>query len=254
MPNPFDTDAMATGYATSRPPVHTLILEKAWPTLKRERPFRLALDIGCGAGLSTRALSGIAEHSIGLEPAESMLRWSGELVPQAEFVVGAAEALPVRTSSLDLIAAAGSLNYVDLDLFFPEAARALRSGGRLLVYDFSVGNRFRDSGALEQWHQEFLRRYPKPPREAKILSPDILGGLSSGFRIDTAEPVETGISLAPGFYVSYMMTESNVASALRNGAVAEEIRSWCAATLLPVWEERPREVLFRGYFAWMAAA
>jgi predicted TPR repeat methyltransferase len=39
-------------------------------------------------------------------------------------------------ASLDLIAAAGSLNYVALDRFFPEAARILAPNGLLLAYDF----------------------------------------------------------------------------------------------------------------------
>lgn len=245
---------MAAGYAKSRPPVHRLIVEQAWHSLGRKKPFVLALDVGCGAGLSTRALAGFAEHSIGLEPAESMLRWSSELVPEAYFLVGAAERLPLRTSSLDLIAAAGSMNYVDLDSFFPEAARALKKEGNLLVYDFAAGTRFRDSGLLENWHQEFLRRFPSPPREAKTLSPDILAGLDSGFVIRTAALTESAVVLTRNFYLSYMLTESNVAFAIRNGATPEEIRAWCADTLQSVWGVAPREVLFRGYYAWMTAA
>ena len=35
--------------------------------------------------------------------------------------------LPLADASVDLITAAGALNYADLDLFFPEAARVLRS-------------------------------------------------------------------------------------------------------------------------------
>jgi SAM-dependent methyltransferase len=226
-------------------------VEQAWRRLGREVPFARALDVGCGAGLSTRALAGLVDHCIGLEPAESMLKWRTEVAPDADFLVGTAETLPLHDASVDLIVAAGSLNYVKLELFFPRAVRLLRPGGFLLVYDFSVGSSFRDSEALEKWHTEFLRRYPPPPGEAKTLSPDILAGMGSGFRVYSAELVEAGVTLTPGFYLSYIMTESNVAFALRNGTAEGDIQSWCAGSLLPVWEERPHEVLFRGYFAWM---
>jgi ubiquinone/menaquinone biosynthesis C-methylase UbiE len=120
MTNPFGTDEMAAGYANSRPPVHPRILERVRPHLPA--PVRRALDVGCGAGLSTRALHGIAEHRIGMDPAEPMLQWTAAVAPGAKFIVGAAEALPFANGSVDLITAAGSLNYVNLDSFFAGAA------------------------------------------------------------------------------------------------------------------------------------
>ena len=89
--NPFGTEAMAAGYAASRPPLHRRIVERASVALGSPRR---ALDIGCGAGLSTRALEGLASHCVGLEPAEAMLGWTRGIAPQANFVVGRAEALP----------------------------------------------------------------------------------------------------------------------------------------------------------------
>ena len=137
---------MAAGYAASRPPLHRRIVERASVALGSPRR---ALDIGCGAGLSTRALEGLASHCVGLEPAEAMLRWTRGIAPQANFVLGRAEALPFAGRSFDLLTAAGSLNYVaGLDLFFGEAARVLDPRGRLLVYDFRKGRSFPHSEAL----------------------------------------------------------------------------------------------------------
>ena len=90
---------------------------------------------------------------------------------------GAAEAIPVHAGSIDLITAAGSLNYADLDLFFLEAARVLRADGRLLVYDFEPGRSFRDSTALDDWFRAFIARYPWPPHEGRELNPEILSDL-----------------------------------------------------------------------------
>ena len=76
MSNPFGTDEMAAGYATSRPPVHPRVIEQAFDNWGAPNPFERALDVGCGAGVSTRALDGFANSCVGLEPAEAMLRWA----------------------------------------------------------------------------------------------------------------------------------------------------------------------------------
>src|SRR4051794_14959392 len=107
MSNPFGTAEMAAGYATSRPPVHRHILRRALTGVVDR-----ALDVGCGAGVSTNALDEFALHRIGIEPAEAMLRpWSTTTALGARFAVACAEAIPLRTGSVDLMTAAGSLNY-----------------------------------------------------------------------------------------------------------------------------------------------
>lgn len=253
MANPFGTEFMAAGYAQSRPPVHARVMERAHRMLGRPGPFRRALDVGCGAGVSTRALAGFAEQAIGMEPAEEMLRWHSTVAPGADFLVGAAEALPVGRASVDLITAAGALNYTDLERFFPEARRVLAPGGVLLVYDFSPGRSFRGGSQLDDWFTAFAARYPWPRNEARRLDPEILEGLDSGCRVGKRESFEIGLTLSPAFYLEYMLTETNVAWAVRQGTPYAEIREWCAATLAPVWAGREREVLFRGYFACMSA-
>jgi SAM-dependent methyltransferase len=254
MANSFDTDHMAAGYATSRPAVHSRVIEQVHKQLGRLGPFARALDVGCGAGVSTRALTGFATCCIGLEPAEAMLKWASTIAPSAEFFIGTAEAIPLCDRAVDLITAAGSLNYANLDLFFPEAARVLMPHGVLVVYDFSPGRSFGNATSLDEWFSSFRSRYPPAPDEARKLSPDILAELRTGFRMHIHQQFEIGISLTPDVYLDYVMTETNVAAAVRNGLPYSEIRSWCAATLAPVWNSSEREVLFRGYFACMTAA
>jgi ubiquinone/menaquinone biosynthesis C-methylase UbiE len=202
--------------------------------------------VGCGAGVSTKALEDFANHSIGLEPVEAMLEWSRLAAPRASFLAGAAEALPIEAGSIDLITAAGSLNYVDLARFFEEAARVLAGEGRLLVYDFEPGR------SLDAWFSGFTARYPSPPHEGRVLDPEILAEHASGFKLDGEERFEIGMTLDVDFYAEYMMTETNVAFAVGKGVSREEIRSWCAETLAPFWGQSEREVVFRGYYAWLA--
>lgn len=232
-----------------RPPVHARVIERA---VKEGQRVGRVLDVGCGAGLSTAPLGRVAEHVIGMEPATAMLPLARRVAPDAVFVAGSGEALPVRSGSMDAITAAGSLNYLDLGQFFAEADRVLRPGGEILVYDFSPGRTFRGADALDRWFTEFERRYPWPEGEGSALSPEILDKAGGVFRVREHERFETGIRLDAEFYTGYMMTETNVARAVREGVPEAEIRRWCAETLGRVFGSEPKEVLFRGYFAWMA--
>jgi len=249
MENSFSTNAMAAGYAAFRPPLHGRILERVKPHLPWPGKASRAVDIGCGAGLSTRALKEVADQCIGIDAAETMLRGSAQAVPGADFVVGRAEALPVRDCCIDLITAAGSLNYVDLPNFFREAARALVTGGWIVVYDFSPGRTFADAPGLDGWFLSFIDRYPWPPNEALELDPERLATIDPRIELRSHEYFAISLTLTPAFYLEYMMTETNVSHALRGGVQEQEIRSWCSNTLRSAWGERPREVLFRGYFA-----
>lgn len=245
---------MALGYAKARPPVHARIIERVQESLPVTQKFRRALDVGCGAGLSTKPLEALADECIGIEPVEEMLRWTSEIAPHARFLVGSGEALPIDADSIDVIAAAGSLNYLDIKVFFQEARRVLTERGVVVVYDFSQGRSFRGSGRLDEWFGEFVRRYPRPKGEATTITPDSLARLDCGFKVDKSEEFEAGLPMTRERYVDYMMTETNVAFAVRNGVPQEEIRLWCAETLRSVFEGSSKEVLFRGYFACMLAA
>ena len=161
--------------------------------------------------------------------------------------------MPFAAHSFDLMTAAGSLNYVNLDRFFGEAARVLTPDGVLVVYDFSPGKTFRQGAGLEDWFAQFEERYPPPPSEARYLDPGILAQWDSGFRARGHEHLEVSLALSPRFYLDYMMTETNVAFAIRNGVPRDEVRAWCEATLGPVWGGKEREVVFRGYFVCMVA-
>ncbi len=235
--NPFG--AIAVGYATHRPPVHGQILRRAlanWP-----KPIRCAVDVGCGSGISTLALQDFAQERIGVEPAEPMVEAARAVDRAARFIVGPAEAIPLPDGTADLITAAGALNYADLSRFFPEADRVLNESGALLVYDFSTGNR-RGS----DWLTRFVERYPWAPHEARSLNPRILADEAKGFVLDRSEEFTISLPLSRDFYLDYLLTETNVAHAVRQGQPLDEIRAWCANTLST---DAEAEILFPGYYA-----
>jgi ubiquinone/menaquinone biosynthesis C-methylase UbiE len=148
MSNPFDVSHMAAGYAQARPPVHAHIIDRLRHWLGLAGPVDTAVDIGCGAGLSTLALRRDAKRLIGLDPSTAMVRQARAVAPTACFTAAAAESLPFSDRTIDLMTAAGSLNWVDLARFFPEARRTLKQSGTLAIYDFAPGRERRADDRL----------------------------------------------------------------------------------------------------------
>jgi SAM-dependent methyltransferase len=130
----YDSPRLAAGYAYDRPAVHGRIIEAAREHLHITSRLGRALDVGCGAGLSTAALEPLAKTVIGLEPVHAMLAHSRVVAPHALFVVGRAERLPFSAGAFDLIA-----------------------------YDFSAGRHVREGPQLDEWFTIFARRYPSSP-------------------------------------------------------------------------------------------
>ncbi len=252
--NLFSNAAMAAGYASARPPVHprVIALLRDW---RRDARVEVAADIGCGAGLSTRALVDVADRYIGFDPSESMIRAARPVAPGASFVVGSAEAMPLASRSVELLTAAGSLNYVRaLDTMWIDARRVLTKRGVLAVYDFSVGRSFADGPEVGEWFETFIARYPYPHSQARPLSPDILSDAADGFTVDRAEDFNLPLPMTCDAYVSYLLTETNVPDAVRAGASLESVRVTCMTALSPVFAGRVRDVTFRGYLACLTAA
>jgi SAM-dependent methyltransferase len=240
---------MAAGYAFNRPRVHPHIIERIRRNRCIERPWARALDIGCGAGLSTAALEPIAAVAVGLEPVPGMLAHRRRVAPRASFVAARAEQLPFAAASFDLVTAAGALNYVDLEAFLPELARVLTTRGLMVIYDFSAGRRLEGDGALDAWYAEFERRYP--PKPGYDMDVRAIGFEPAGLRLEAIEPFTVSVPMTAEQYVAYAMSESGVELAVAGGTSEAEIEAWCTSTLSSVLDERPRDVLFDAYVAYV---
>lgn len=240
----FASADMAAGYASARPQLHRPIVER-FRSHVPARPER-ALDLGCGSGLSTQALEGIAGRITGLEPVEAMLPFARAKVPTAEFLCARAEQLPFPDGAFDLITAAGSLNFCKVDAAIAEVARVMGPAGALVVYDFSPG-RF-----SEEWFERFVSRYPWPASGAVRLDPDELAAHGDRVSLHRTSYEHFAIELPMTLeaYLNYMLTETNVAAAVGRGTLIEEIRAWCDHWLGQHWPIGVSEatVTFRGYW------
>ena len=248
MASVYDSAQLAAGYAFDRPPVHERILRAA----RLDGPVGRALDVGCGAGRSTAALAPYARRVVGLEPVPAMLAHCRTVAPDAGFVLGRAERLPFAGGAFDLVTAAGSLNYTDLPLALAEIARVLRGGGRFLMYDFSSGRRSPDGDALANWFAAFERRFPWSPGW-RPLSPHTLPLPEAGLLLLDQMDVETRLPMSLDAYLRYVLSETNVDSAVARGdSDATAAGEWCRRTLAPVFAHGDVDVVFPGYVAVMS--
>lgn len=248
MTSVYDSERLAAAYAFDRPSVHAEFVRSAGLS----GPAGRALDVGCGAGLSTAALVPLARHVVGLEPVPAMLAHRRTVAPQARFVIAEAERLPFASASFDLVAAAGSLNYAELPSAFGEIARVLTPDGTFLLYDFSPPRRSVSGGALERWFASFEQRFPWPPGWQPFDVRELPLG-RYGLRLLRYTDVEARLTMTFDAYLRYMLSETNAEHAIASGAwTAEQVRDWCLETLQAVFAGDEVTAVIPGYVATLA--
>ena len=97
------------------------------------RPGRTVLDLGAGTGKLTRALVQTGARVVAVEPGEQMLSQLRRVVPEAEALHGAAEAIPLPDESVDAATMGQSFHWFRHDEALPELHRVLSRGGGIAL-------------------------------------------------------------------------------------------------------------------------
>lgn len=248
----FTFQRVAENYATHRPYFHPLIMQKIRDRLGLTSPVHHALDVGCGSGLSTKALCELADHVTGTDNAAEMVavaqvQCSGAGITYSQ---ATAEHLPFARSTFDLITVCGAINWINRTLFLPAARRVLKPGGWLIIYDNTITDQARDCPAYTTWYNtQFLARYPKPPRDESPFTP--ADALAYGFRLVHSEDYTNEVSLSLDEYADFLLTQSNTIVAVDMGRESlAEARDWLRTSLSAVLPDTPTRFVFGGY-VWM---
>ena len=90
----------------------------------------VAVDVGAGTGLFTRALAGKAAHVIAVEPDARMRAVLSARSPGVRAVEGRGESIPLPDASADAVFVSSAWHWMDPERAVPEIGRVLRDGGR----------------------------------------------------------------------------------------------------------------------------
>ncbi len=90
----------------------------------------VAVDVGAGTGLFTRALAGKAAHVTAVEPDARMRAVLSARSPGVRVVEGRGESIPLPDASADALFVSSAWHWMDPERAVPEIGRVLRDGGR----------------------------------------------------------------------------------------------------------------------------
>ena len=141
------------------------------------------LEAGCGEGYGAALLARTARHVVALDYDPLTVQHVARRYPALRTVRGNLAALPVDTSTVDVVANFQVIEHLwDQEGFLTECARVLRPGGRLLV---TTPNRLTFSPG---------RDTPRNPFHTRELSPSELDGMlrGAGFAVEALLGVHHG--------------------------------------------------------------
>ncbi len=219
--NPFDSDPVARRYVAGRPYYHRAALERAGIGA-----VGVALDIGCGTGLSSRAVREYAERVVALDASMAMLA-AAETLPRVSYLAAGAEQIPLGDASVDLVTVGAAFHWFDQARVFAELARVMRTGAALVVYSDYFQGRLHERPSFTDWMRDsYLPQYPGPARHAYF---DSEAGQAAGFSAAQYAESEIRVSLTGPQLADYLLSQSNAAAAIESGrigaqALREQIR------------------------------
>lgn len=245
----FDYKRIAEGYANDRPFLHEKVINLLKEDLQIGQNFSNGLDVGCGAGLSTKALKMICDKVTGTDISGEMIEAAKTLYTDSAymFLKCSAEEIRIPDQTFDIVTAAGVVNWVDERKFLSNL-RGVMDKGLLIIYDFWITDKMKENPAYtDWWHDSYLKMFPKPPRKEKVWTKE----LTQPYGFEQGKQVS--FSLAYEFdrdaFVRFMMIQSNVNVQVdEKGRPAWEVRSWFDSTLSPVFGHEKKTLIFDGYY------
>jgi SAM-dependent methyltransferase len=213
--NFFETRTAAERFARGRPFFHPLVIDRVREYLSLNKPLGSVLDIGCGTGLSTKALKEIASSVAAMDLSHEMISFA-QRDNTIHYLVASGETLPFGNDAFDLITISQVFHWLDRRRFFAEVSKVLKDTGWLIVYDNYISDEMTDNPRYSPWFREvFLAKYPTPPRNWAAFDP--ADTEKDGFFMANSEIIKNTISFTLDSFVDFLLTLTNVIAAVEGG-------------------------------------
>ncbi|MBP3477050.1 MAG: methyltransferase domain-containing protein [Lachnospiraceae bacterium] len=250
----FDHKRIAEGYK-DRPFLHKQVIEQFQKDYGA-RQYENGLDVGCGAGLSAKALKLICKNVTGTDISPEMIAVAQEICGAEGFTFFPckAEEVPCADTSYDIVTAAGVVQWVDRDAFLQNLRRIMSDDGVVVIYDFCISDRMEDCEAYSTWwHEQYLREFPKPYRNEQVWTQADVE--PAGFTIVEQIPLTLSWEFDLDALINIMMIQSNVNVRIEGGEKSvSEAQQWFCATLIEFFADGKevksfgkRRIAFDGY-------
>ncbi len=236
--NYFSPKETAKRYASGRPYYHKKAIKRIAKKLQITTKNKLekALDIACGTGLSTRALSLISKAVYGSDISEEMLKYTQEK-EGVEYIQCDALKQPFEDDFFDLITIASGVHWLDIDAFLVECKRLLKENAYLIIYDNYFKFELIDNSQFKNiFAEKYLNKFPSPPRNNRYewTNENIN---SKGFEIVFEERFDIPIQLQKEALINYFTTQSNITAVVSNEQLDYDyIDKWLNKNLTPYFK------------------
>ena len=215
----FESPEAARVYARARPYFHPLVVERVRDIAGIEGLLPFGLDVGCGTGLSTRALRLLAHRVLGTDVSAAMLA-QAEPMEGVEYALAPAEEQPIPSESVDVLTISSAFHWVDRERFLDESRRVLHPGGLLVVYENGFWGEMAGVPEFKAWTQtRHLERMPTPPRRSQLSLDD---APPEGFKPVGSERYGNSVPFTHEGLVDYLLTQSNAIVAVESGAFSPQ--------------------------------
>lgn len=223
--NYFAHQTAAQRYAQARPDVHPLFIDKIKSFIDNREPIDNALDVGCGTGQSSVALTKIAKRVTATDISAEMLE---QATPheQVEYLHVAGEELAFDDASFDMLTVGLAFHWLDHERFMPRACRMLREGGWLMIYNSVFVGKMAGNEQFYPWVREvYVERYPTPARRRVDINQAFAERF--GFIFIERKIFSHEVTFSAEQLVAYLMTQSNVINAVEQGEESiESVEQW----------------------------
>ncbi len=244
----FNDARIAEGYAKDRPYLHPQVIEIVQKDLGLDKKILKGLDIGCGAGLSSKALKTICEYVTGTDISPEMVRIAKAMCNEEKFSFYVCKAEEIASDTVyDIATAAGVVNWVDQKAFLKNTNHILNRNCYLIIYDFWITDIMKGRTDYTQWwNEQYLPKFPKPFRNENRWSNQEVRQF--GFQMEEQKEIELTWKFDMESFVRFMLIQSNVNEQIEKGIISEDdAKNWFRETLGTVFSDEIKTLVFYGY-------